>query len=77
LTCFDTEDLDILAGVSHEFCTNYTASLVSALSHNNFWQMVELGERIPIGAYLPGESIRLSQEKLDILAKELIVEGLA
>ena len=45
---FTPEEMSLVDGVIEAICANYTASAISALSHDRVWEAAEIGEEIPL-----------------------------
>ena len=71
LSPFTQEELDILAGVAKDIARNYTAAMISDLTHNDIWQMSDRGEKIPLAAYFPRHVFKSSPDELKECRREL------
>jgi hypothetical protein len=68
---FDNEQLNILGLLANNICIQYSAALLSKLTRQNrVWELLELGEEIPIIAYLDHEFEIITQDEFEILKKE-------
>jgi hypothetical protein len=61
----------ILNSLSQQICNEYSATLISELSHNKYWEMAELSEEIPLMCYVPHETVFLPPSELEQEEKEL------
>ena len=75
LSLFTQEETDILAGVAKEIAQNYTAAMISDLTHNDIWQMSDKGEKIPLAAYFPSRVIPSTPAQIQATRKELEAKG--
>ncbi len=48
LSAFTADEVSIVAEVTKIICEKHTASSISAASHDDIWQMAEIGEEIPL-----------------------------
>jgi hypothetical protein len=68
---FSKEKLNILEYVTGFICVNYTAKMVSDNTHKNkFWLMVNMGDEIPITAFLNNKFEKLTTEEFEFFKKE-------
>ena len=49
---FSERDREIISTLTPTCCNEYTAKALSSLTHNHFWEIVDMGEEIPLAAYL-------------------------
>ena len=62
-SAFSADKISLVDQMIEAMCNNYTASSISAHSHDLIWQSAEIGEEIPLVAMLgsyPGEDHRAS-----------------
>jgi hypothetical protein len=52
LSGFSVSDLKIISDLTATCCNDYTAKALSRETHNHFWEMVGMGQEIPLSAYL-------------------------
>jgi hypothetical protein len=45
---FNADEISIVDGVTEVICEQYTAASISELTHDDIWQMAEIGEEIPL-----------------------------
>lgn len=48
LSSFTPEEISIITQVTEVICTRHTASSISLASHDDIWEMAEIGEDIPL-----------------------------
>jgi len=71
---FNGEEKEIIKETVHLVC-QYTPEELSELTHNEAWELCEMGEEIPLGAYFPSKHVKATQERLDCLRNELTEAG--
>lgn len=49
-------EVDILEATGERICDRYTATMISAHTHNEFWDAFAPGESVPIDIYFPYEN---------------------
>jgi len=62
LTLLNEEEQKIITEITEVCCKKYTATALSNLTHNWYWKTVEMGDEIPLAAYL-----RIEDEKWEPL----------
>jgi len=72
---FDPKELQILAKICEDCCTEYTATALSDLTHNDSWKVTDMGEEIPLAAYLPHKVVRSTPEQLEKSRQKLKAMG--
>jgi len=60
LTLLSEEEQKIITEITEVCCKKYTAAALSNLTHNWYWKTVEMGDEIPLAAYL-----RIEDENLE------------
>ena len=75
LSGFDPQELEILARIGEDCCNNYTATALKDLTHNDSWQVTDMGDEIPLAAYLPHKYVRSTPEQLEKSRQELRAMG--
>lgn len=71
---FEPEEISIVSEVANYVFDHHTATSISDLSHDGIWQSAELGEEIPIYAFLASELGEITSE--DVLwAKQKLSES--
>jgi hypothetical protein len=48
LSAFSPEEISIITQVTEIICQKHTASSISAATHDDIWEMAEIGEEIPL-----------------------------
>jgi len=69
------DDLMIMGDVAEDFCSRCSAVVLSNMTHTHSWEIADMGEEIPLAAYL-GRRIKSTPEELAQIAAELKAEGL-
>jgi len=67
LSCFDAQELEIMTEIGEMCCKKYTAVALSKLTHDYYWEIVGMGEEIPLAALIwtgDVENIPLSDEEV-------------
>ena len=76
LAGFDVDDLHVLDTVTRAFCENFTATYLSRISHNHFWNITPMGEELPLGGYLPGDQVKHTPDELRRISVDMKTAGL-
>jgi len=71
LSAFDPEEISIVNEVANYIFDRHTASSISNLSHDEIWKSAELGEEIPIYAFLASELGEITSEDMAWARKKL------
>jgi len=71
LSGFDPEEISIVNEVANYIFDRHTASSISFLSHDGIWESAELGEEIPVFAFLASELGEITSEDMSWAKKKL------
>ncbi len=71
LSEFDPEEISIVNEVANYIFDRHTASSISNLSHDEVWQSAELGEEIPVYAFLASELGEITLEDISWAKQKL------
>ena len=71
LSGFDPEEISIVNEVANYIFDNHTATSISSLSHDGILQSAELGEEIPVYAFLASELGEITSEDMSWAQKKL------
>jgi hypothetical protein len=64
-SCFSESALELLKSVAIYFSRNFTAKMLSDWTHlNEFWQLAEMGEEIPLYGFLPHRQVTPAEEDI-------------
>jgi uncharacterized phage-associated protein len=85
LALLDKDDWEIIKDITEVCCKKYTATALSDLTHNYYWEIAQLGDNIPLAAYWPPYDYRpqdmieeeLSEAELSEIKAILKEEGLS
>jgi hypothetical protein len=72
MSLFSEEDIRLIDGVIEQVCNNFTASSISAYSHDEIWEAAEIVEEIPMYAVLAANPGDITQD--DIAWGEKVVK---
>lgn len=68
---FTPEEISMVERMLEEICDNHTATSISRLSHDEIWDMAEIGEEIPYEAMLVAKLGQVTEADLRWAAKEV------
>jgi hypothetical protein len=75
MSLFSEQDLCLIDAVIDQVCRNFTATSISAYSHDEIWEAAEIGEEIPIYAVLAANPGNVTRD--DILWGQEVIKQLS
>jgi hypothetical protein len=64
ISMFTSQEISIVDIVIEEMCQKYTASSMSAFSHDVIWEAAEIGEEIPLHAFFAARVGEINEEDI-------------
>ena len=68
------EDWKIIEVITENCCNKYTATALSDLTHNYYWEIAQKGDKIPLAAYWPPYDYRPQDMKEEELSEDELSE---
>lgn len=64
ITIFTAEEISLVDYVIDRICEGHTAASISDLTHDDVWELAEIGEEIPLYAVLAGRAGEVDEESI-------------
>lgn len=71
ISMFSTEDMEIINQAFEHVCIQHTAKSVSEETHNDIWELAEIGEEIPLQTVFSAELAEVNEKDIEWAIEEL------
>ena len=70
ISVFTPEEISLVDDVVGKICEGHTAASISGLTHDDVWELAEIGEEIPLYAVLAGRAGEVDEETIEWAKQE-------
>lgn len=71
LTCLNAQEVDVLNAYRETICNDYTAKKISEKTHNEIWEMADIGEEIPLYTIYAANLGEINETDIEYIEKSI------